>query len=931
MSRHCCACDRKIPFRESVFYFPTNSNRRAQWLINSGLENIKKLSEKQLLSRSLCARHFSDTCFSSKEKVRLLKNAVPDRFENGKKDCQQCETSVRRVLIRDLTSRMTGMESIFGNNKREGNEKQAEIASDSSHTKVVVLIDPMEVQPKDLLDNFRHIEQEIKTSTRIDGDISLNGHGASCSTDFASIFIKQEEDPICQSSLPNVIQSSKEYQPGSFASLQPGAVSMTRYPCEAKHQCPLDKNQSPSFEVSPDTAEKVQQLLDTFEKNPVISEDTQTFPTIDNGISTERFGSCCSTGFAGIFIKQEEDSVCQPSLPSKIHLSDEYQHETSIILASGATSTLHYPCDAEQQYLPDKNPIHSSEIPISIAEKDQQLQSSDENPVTSKESTKLQSPCLLNDHMKVRNSGFALKLSQEEGSVQQPGRTSLPEIRPRLSLTDVGLDVVSSMHFLDNLKGNKSSDINLISEKKSLSQNSTLDAHRDGHMKGKLYQCAICMKQFFLVSTMAKHMRSHKGENGYECRICKTAFTRMYKLTAHMVIHTGGKLYECETCKKKFTFKSSLTRHISIHNGEKPYSCDICMKTFSRNSTLERHIRSHNGVKPHRCTICNKSFAENFTLTAHMKIHTGEKPYQCQICKKTFTFKSNLRVHVKTHNEAEGPLSTNLTFSTEQNDIPAAVSSSMSTELQPNTNSLQIGTTTGSEKETEGLFSTNPSVSTDQNDISTAASANIATGLEPITDTLQLKSTTGNEKEDDDSDHRSELAKERRREAHTVAEQKRRDAIKKGYDALQELVPSCQQNDGTIAMKMSKAIVLQKSIEYIQQLEEEKKAQEEHLTSLRKEVIALRIMKENYELIVEAHKRQPGTNEVQVPDEAKFRVFQTMMDSLFETFDHMVNASSFSDLSAGVFNWLEEHCKPQALRELVLSVMTRFESESSCS
>lgn len=30
--------------------------------------------------------------------------------------------------------------------------------------------------------------------------------------------------------------------------------------------------------------------------------------------------------------------------------------------------------------------------------------------------------------------------------------------------------------------------------------------------------------------------------------------------------------------------------------------------------------------------------------------------------------------------------------------------------------------------------------------------------------------------------------KERRREAHTQAEQKRRDAIKKGYDGLQELV-----------------------------------------------------------------------------------------------------------------------------------------------
>lgn len=37
--------------------------------------------------------------------------------------------------------------------------------------------------------------------------------------------------------------------------------------------------------------------------------------------------------------------------------------------------------------------------------------------------------------------------------------------------------------------------------------------------------------------------------------------------------------------------------------------------------------------------------------------------------------------------------------------------------------------------------------------------------------------------------------KERRREAHTQAEQKRRDAIKKGYDTLQELVPTCQQTD----------------------------------------------------------------------------------------------------------------------------------------
>ena len=48
--------------------------------------------------------------------------------------------------------------------------------------------------------------------------------------------------------------------------------------------------------------------------------------------------------------------------------------------------------------------------------------------------------------------------------------------------------------------------------------------------------------------------------------------------------------------------------------------------------------------------------------------------------------------------------------------------------------------------------------------------------------------------DDCDSDSKqSQTYRERRREAHTAAEQKRRDAIKKGYDSLQELVPTCLQ------------------------------------------------------------------------------------------------------------------------------------------
>lgn len=85
---------------------------------------------------------------------------------------------------------------------------------------------------------------------------------------------------------------------------------------------------------------------------------------------------------------------------------------------------------------------------------------------------------------------------------------------------------------------------------------------------------------------------------------------------------------------------------------------------------------------------------------------------------------------------------------------------------------------------------------------------------------INYKTGHGLVTEDDDSDKGScdslTLSyKERRREAHTQAEQKRRDAIKKGYDSLQDLVPTCQQTDSS-GYKLSKATVLQKSIDYIQ-------------------------------------------------------------------------------------------------------------------
>ena len=181
--------------------------------------------------------------------------------------------------------------------------------------------------------------------------------------------------------------------------------------------------------------------------------------------------------------------------------------------------------------------------------------------------------------------------------------------------------------------------------------------------------------------------------------------------------------------------------------------------------------------------------------------------------------------------------------------------------------------------------------------------------------------------EDDDSDHKSALSyKERRREAHTQAEQKRRDAIKHGYESLQCLVPKCQQQDSVSSYKLSKASILQRSIDYIQQLQQQNKQLQEKQESIKKERMALQIMKENYERLVRNndHSQSGHSGSSQVSEEAKLKVFTSLCDQLFTSFDETVLTGDFSQLSACIFTWLEENCKPQTLKQITNAILSEI-------
>lgn len=162
----------------------------------------------------------------------------------------------------------------------------------------------------------------------------------------------------------------------------------------------------------------------------------------------------------------------------------------------------------------------------------------------------------------------------------------------------------------------------------------------------------------------------------------------------------------------------------------------------------------------------------------------------------------------------------------------------------------------------------------------------------------------------------------RRKQSHILAEQKRRDAIKRGYDSLMTAVPGFSEAtmDSRGQNKVSKAQVLQKSLEYIQHLLAQKQKQDEELEALDKEMKALEIMKENYEQLVrDSQVEMQHKNEVS--EDEKATVFLRTSEYLWSSYREVVSTSTFSAFSSSLFGWLEKYCKPHVLKENVVESM----------
>ncbi|KAM5192257.1 MLX-interacting protein [Mantella aurantiaca] len=170
---------------------------------------------------------------------------------------------------------------------------------------------------------------------------------------------------------------------------------------------------------------------------------------------------------------------------------------------------------------------------------------------------------------------------------------------------------------------------------------------------------------------------------------------------------------------------------------------------------------------------------------------------------------------------------------------------------------------------------------------------------------------------------------------HISAEQKRRFNIKIAFNTLHSFVSSSSK-------PISHAITLQKTVEYIAKLQQERANVLEETRRLREEVEELNVA------INSCQQQLPATGVPVTPQRTnhmrdlfdkyvqrrtiqnwKFWIFSIIIKPLFDSFNDLVSTASIEELYSTTLEWLEQHCSLPALRPMVLSTLRHLSTTTS--
>ncbi|XP_037367135.1 MLX-interacting protein [Talpa occidentalis] len=185
------------------------------------------------------------------------------------------------------------------------------------------------------------------------------------------------------------------------------------------------------------------------------------------------------------------------------------------------------------------------------------------------------------------------------------------------------------------------------------------------------------------------------------------------------------------------------------------------------------------------------------------------------------------------------------------------------------------------------------------------------------------------------ADPKNVAALKNRQLKHISAEQKRRFNIKMGFDTLNSLI----SNNSKLT---SHAVTLQKAVEHITKLQQERGQMQEEGRRLREEIEALNATIISCQQLLPAtgvpvarrqfdHMRDMFDEYVKsrTLQNWKFWIFSIIIKPLFESFKGMVSTSSLEELHRTVLSWLEQHCALPVLRPTVLSTLRHLSTTTS--
>ncbi|MBN3316664.1 MLXIP protein, partial [Atractosteus spatula] len=179
-----------------------------------------------------------------------------------------------------------------------------------------------------------------------------------------------------------------------------------------------------------------------------------------------------------------------------------------------------------------------------------------------------------------------------------------------------------------------------------------------------------------------------------------------------------------------------------------------------------------------------------------------------------------------------------------------------------------------------------------------------------------------------------------RRGSHISAEQKRRFNIKIGFKTLSSLVSTLKSQSNS--KPISNAATLQKTVEYIAKLQQERQQMQEEARRLKEEIEELSASINSCQeqlpatgVPITRHRfdHMRGTFDEYVKNRTlqnwKFWVFSIIIKPLFESFNGMVSTTSTEELCQTTLQWLDRHCSLPVLRPMVLQTLRHLSTTTS--